>query len=168
MQEKLRRRYQIQKEVSRSGYFQGIIDICDLLRLSEFVLSGNSKVVVEFKFSQSDYDVPMFEGQLETSLNVECQRCLRPMEISKQIDFKLLVNAGDDIVSDSSIDTVYSEDGELDIFEVFEDELILGLPLVIMHDDVACNEFWQTQEKGPEPATKENPFSVLAKLKTTT
>ena len=48
-----------------------------------------------------------------------------------------------------------------------EDELILGLPLVALHDDVACNEFWQTQRENPEQATKENPFSVLAKLKTT-
>ena len=167
MQKKLRRRYQIQKEVSRGGYFQGKIEVGDLARLSEFLPSDQAKIAVEFNISQSDYDAPMLEGRLETSLDVECQRCLEAMELPLQIDFKLLVNADDDMVAESSLDTVFSDDGTIDIYEVVEDEIILGLPLVIMHDDVACNEFWQTQEEGSERATKENPFSVLAKLKTT-
>ncbi len=166
MQEKLRRRYQIQKEVSRGGYFQGKIEVSDLTRLSDFLLSDQAKIAIEFNFSQSDYDAPMLEGRLQTSLAVECQRCLKAMEMPLQMDFKLLVNASDDVVIESSLDTIYSEDGTLDIFEVVEDELILGLPLVTMHDDEACNEFWPTQEEDPEAAAKENPFSVLAKLKT--
>ena len=167
MQEKLRRRYQIQKEVSRGGYFQGKIEVGDLARLPEFLLSDQAEIAVGFNVSKSDYDSPMLEGRLETSLTVECQRCLEAMEIPLQIDFKLLVDADDDMVAESSLDTVYSEDGTIDIFEVVEDEIIIGLPLVIMHEDVACNEFWQTREEGPGQAAKENPFSVLAKLKTT-
>ena len=166
MQEKLRRRYQIQKEVSRGGYYQGKIEIDDLARLSEFLLSEQAKIAVEFSFSQSDYGTPIIQGRLETSLTVECQRCLEAMEIPLQVDFKLLVDADDDMIAESSLDTVYSEDGTVDIFEVVEDEIILGLPLVIMHEDVTCNEFWQAQEQDPESAIKENPFSVLAKLKT--
>jgi uncharacterized protein len=168
MQEKLRRSYQIQKEVSRGGYYQGRIEVSDLARLSEFLLSDQAIIEVEFSISQSDYGTPIVQGRLETNLAVECQRCLEAMEIPLQIDFKLLVDADDDMIAVSSLDTVYSEEGTISIFEVVEDEIILGLPLVIMHEDVACNEFWQTQEQDPEQATKENPFSVLAKLKTTT
>ena len=168
MQEKLRRRYQIQKEVSRGGYYQGKIDLGDLVRLSEFLLSDQAKIMVEFGFNQSDYDTPIVQGRLKANLAVECQRCLGAMEIPLQFDFNLLVDADDDIVAESSLDTVYSEDGTIDLFEVVEDEIILGLPLVTMHENVACNEFWQAQEQGAEQATKENPFSVLAKLKTTT
>jgi len=166
MQEKLRRRYQIQKEVSRGGYYQGNIEIDDLARLSDFLLSEKAKITVEFSFNQSDYGTPIILGRLETSLTVECQRCLEKMEIPLHIDFKLLVDADDDMITESSLDTVFSEDGTVDIYEVVEDEIILGLPLVIMHEDVTCNEFWQAQEQDPEPAIKENPFSVLAKLKT--
>jgi uncharacterized protein len=168
MQEKLRRSYQIQKEVSRDGYFQGRIEVSDLARLSEFLLSDQAIIEVEFSIRQSDYGTPIVQGRLETNLTVECQRCLEAMEMPLQIDFKLLVDADDDMIAVSSLDTVYSEEGTISIFEVVEDEIILGLPLVIMHEDVACNEFWQTQEQDPEQATKENPFSVLAKLKTTT
>ncbi len=166
MQEKLRRRYQIQKEVSRGGYFEGKIEAGDLSRLSEFLLPDAAKISVEFNFNQSEYDLPVVEGRLEACLKVECQRCLKTMEIPLEIDFKLLVNAGDDLVARSSLDSVYCEDGKIDIFEVVEDELILGLPLVTMHDDLTCNKFWPTQEEDSGQAAKQNPFSVLAKLKT--
>ena len=167
MQRKLQRRYQIHKEVSRSGFYQGKIEVSELDRLSELLLSDQAIIAIEFNFIQSDYDAPMVEGRLQANLTVECQRCLKAVEIPLQIDFKLLVNAPDDIVAESSLDTVYSEDGILDIFEVVEDEIILGLPLVTTHDDVSCNKFWQTQDTDTEQVTKENPFSVLAKLKTT-
>ena len=74
--------------------------------------------------------------------------------------------AYDDLIAESLLDSIYCEDGKVDIFEVVEDELILGLPLVTMHDDMTCNEFWPDQDEDPEQAAKNNPFSVLAKLKT--
>jgi len=167
MQEKLRRHYQIQKEVSRGSNFQGKIGIGDLNRLADFLLLDRADIEVEFKFSQSEYDLPMVEGEIQTRLTIECQRCLKAMEIPLKINFQLLVSPPDSEVIESGLDTVYSENGSVDIFEVVEDELILGLPLVTMHEDIACNEYWQTQVEDPEQATKENPFSVLAKLKTT-
>jgi len=148
------------------GSYQGEIEISGLVRLSEFLLSDQAKIIVEFSFSQSDYDTPMMAGHMRAGVTVQCQRCLKAMEIPLEMDFYLLIDAADDIVADSSLDSVYSENGSVDIFEVVEDELILGLPLVTMHDDTACNEFWQAQEDSPEQAIKENPFSVLAKLKT--
>lgn len=167
MQRKLQRQYQVQREVSRGGFFQGEIDVSNLSRLSEFLLSDQATVAIEFNFRQSDYDTPMLEGHLKVTLSVECQRCLEAVEKPLELDFKLLVNAPDDVVAESRLDTVYSDDGTVDIFEVVEDELILGLPLVTTHDDESCNEFWQTQDENLEEVTKENPFSVLAKLKTT-
>ena len=167
MQEKLRRHYQIQKEVSRGGKFQGKIGLGNLGRLMGFLLSDRSDIDVEFSFSQSDYDLPMVEGQLKARLTIECQRCLEAMELPLKIDFQLLVSPPGSKFTESSLDTVTSENGSVDIFAVVEDELILGLPLVTMHEDIACNEFWQAQEEDSEPTTKENPFSVLAQLKTT-
>ena len=166
MQEKLRRHYQIQKEVTRCGEFQGEIRVSELTRLSEFLLLDSAEIALEFNFSQSEYDIPVVEGRARSCLTVECQRCLKAMEIPVEMDFKLLVNASDDLIAESTLDSVYCEDGKVDIFEVVEDELILGLPLVTMHDDMTCNEFWPDQEEDSGQAAKDNPFSVLAKLKT--
>src|SRR5690606_4057895 len=64
----------------------------------------------------------------------------------------------------------------LDVLSLVEDELILGLPLVPMHDDVNCNsELNQLRLQAENAAAQQSgrdgsegsssPFAVLAKLK---
>ncbi|MCH7882265.1 MAG: DUF177 domain-containing protein [Proteobacteria bacterium] len=167
MQGKLKRHYQIQKEVSRGDYFQGVIELRALLRLAGKLESDQGKIMVEFEFTASDYDCPILNGRLETSLTVECQRCLKSMDVAMKSEFKLLIDAPDELAHESSLDTIYSDNGAIDIFEVVEEELILGLPLVAMHDDISCDEYGRSQDETPDISVKENPFSVLKKLKTT-
>ncbi len=167
MQHKLQRRYQIQKEVSRCSYFQGVIESRTLGRLVGKLKNDQDKIIVEFEFDDSDYGHPILKGRVETSLSVECQRCLKSMELPMKINFNLLIDAPDELAQGSGLETIYSKDGTIDIFEVVEDELILGLPLVTTHEDTSCNEFWCAQDELPDVAVKDNPFSVLNKLKTT-
>ena len=170
MRDKLRRRYQVQKEVTRNGYFEGEIALSELSRVGELLHPGKfglegRKITLNFEFVRNEYEISMLAGQLETSLELECQRCLRGLEWPVTIDFNLMIDASDELVRDSSVDTLYSDDGFIDIVEVVEDELILAIPLVAMHDDTACNENWQVSES--ETAIKDNPFAVLQQLKTT-
>ncbi len=167
MQGKLKQRYQFHKEVSRRGYFEGKIKPMELPRLCELLASNEGEITVRFEFMISDYETPMVSGELRSSLQIECQRCLQAMPRDLQLNFSLLIDAADDIVRESSLDTVYSEAGYIDIFEVIEDEIILALPLVAMHENDSCNKHWQAAEQTPEPADRENPFSVLKDLKTT-
>lgn len=165
MQHKLQRRYQIQKEVSRGSYFRGVIECKSLDRLVEKLKTDQGEISVEFEFADSGYDNPILKGQLETILTVECQRCLKSLKLPLKLEFKLLVDAPDELVHESNLESICSEDGAIDIFEVVEEELILGLPLIATHEDKLCNEFWRSQDDMPEVAVKENPFSVLRKLK---
>jgi len=165
MQDKLRQRYQVQKEVSRGGRYEGAIRVRELARLAEFLHSDKATVAIEFEFVKSDYDAPIIRGKLDTCLSIGCQRCLQAMEKHLLVEFNLLVDADDELVAESSLDTIYSEDGYIDIFEVAEDELLLALPLVNMHDDLACNEYWPVEQQQSQQL-RENPFSVLEKLKT--
>jgi len=167
MQGKLKQRYQILKEVSRGGYFQGQIEVEKLSRLCELLAFNDGEITIEFEFKNSDFGVPMISGRIQTCLQVECQRCLQAMETDLVFDFALLVDADDDIVRESSLDTVYSEDGDIDIFEVVEDEIILALPLVSVHENDTCNAHWKASDNSQESAVRENPFSVLKDLKTT-
>ncbi len=167
MQGKLRQRYQVRKEVSRRGYFEGRIEVAELRRLIELLASEQGQVKVSFEFLMSDYSIPMVIGQIKTGLQVECQRCLLPMPLYLDHDFSLLIDATDELVRESSLDTLLSEDGVVDIFEIVEDEIILALPLVAMHENETCNKHWQAAEETQEPVVKENPFSVLKDLKKT-
>ena len=168
----MRKSYQIQKEVAQKGCFEGEVALSELKRLGELLQLDDAGVVgrniaVTFEFLRSGFDVPMLAGHLQTSLELECQRCLKPLEFPMELDFRLLIDASDELLSQSSEDTLYSDDGYIDIAEVVEDELILAIPLVAMHEDTACNENWRDSELPAEAPMKENPFAVLQQLKTT-
>jgi len=172
MRDKLRKSYQVQKEVTQKGCYSGQIALSDLKRLGELIpLEGvdvqGRNVDVSFEFLRNEFDVSMLAGRLETSLELECQRCLKPLEYPMVVDFRLMIDASDEMVEHSSEDTLYSDDGYIEIEEVVEDEMILALPLVAMHEDTDCNENWRVTELQAETLGRENPFAVLQQLKTT-
>ena len=172
MRDKLRKRYQVSKEMAQKGSFEGEIPLAELERLRELLYPDRKtgetgSVFLQFEFLRSEFDIPMITGRLQTRLDLECQRCLKPLGFPLELDFRLMIDASDDLLRNSSMDTLYSDDGCIDIAEVIEDELILAIPLVSMHENTACNENWQTSESKLEPAVKENPFAVLQQLKTT-
>jgi uncharacterized protein len=166
MQAKLQRLYQIQKESSRRSYHEGVIALEGLNRLTGMLKSDQAEISVKFGFSDSEYDRPVVKGHVLAELAIECQRCLKSVVQSVELDFELLIDAPDHVVQASGIDTLYSEDGAIDIFEVVEDELILGLPLVASHESESCNEYWHVSDNVQEEAERESPFLVLEKLKT--
>jgi uncharacterized protein len=172
MRDKLRRCYQVQKEVTRNGCFEGEIFLSRTGRLADLIHGGesgqaNTRVAVNFEFLRNETGIPVIAGSLETSLELECQRCLKPMEWPLQLEFKLMIDASDDITGSSDDDTVFSKDGVIDIVELVEDELILAIPLVATHEDRSCNKNWALTENEFEAPARENPFSVLKQLKTT-
>jgi uncharacterized protein len=170
MRDKLRRRYQAQKEVARNGYFEGDIAISELERLDGLLhhgrQGGEGKIFVRFEFVRNELGAAKLVGHLQASLQLECQRCLESMSLPLQQDIALLIDADDDLVRDSGTDTIYSEDGFIDIYSVIEDELILAIPLVALHEDAGCNENWPVATK-VEGETRQNPFAILRQLKTT-
>jgi len=172
MRDKLRKRYQVQKEVAQNSCFEGEIALSELKRLGELLhptggTEESGKVLLDFEFSRNEFDVPMIAGHLQTRLGLECQRCLQPLELPLELDFRLMIDASEELLRNSSEDTLYSVDGFVDIVEVVEDELILALPLVAMHEDTACNENWQVSGSISDSDAKENPFAVVQQLKTT-
>ena len=172
MRDKVRKSYQVQKEVAQKGSFEGQIALSELKRLGELIpLEGagakQRNIDISFEFLRHELDVPMVAGRLKTSLELLCQRCLKSLEYPMVVDFRLMIDASDEMVEHSSEDTLYSDDGYIEIEEVIEDEMILALPLVAMHEDTACNENWQVAELQAETPRRENPFAVLQQLKTT-
>lgn len=169
MQDRLRRQYQVSREVSRNGYFEGELPFTDFDRLNELFHpdfdATDSKVTIRFEFVNSEYDLPVLSGSIRTQLLLECQRCLGSVEFPVELDFRLMIDASDELVRESSLETLYSDDGYIDIVEAVEDELILSIPLVVMHDDESCNKHMPSLDT-PAEARKDNPFSVLKQLKT--
>ncbi len=105
--------------------------------------------------------------EAETTVTLECQRCLRPVKAALKVKRSFLFVSGEDAAAQldtDSEDDVLALTRALDLRELIEDELLLALPIVPRHeicptplrapvDDVVADE-------------KPNPFAVLATLKT--
>ena len=167
MRDRLQRRFLVRKEVARQGSYEGDIPLSDLPRLFEMIETESAEqqaVEVRFEFSLNEFDCQQVAGSLQTCLNVQCQRCLETMELPVAVNFSLLVDADDQMARASGLDTVESEEGYLDLFALIEDEIILAVPLITVHDSQNCNEYWP--DSVDETVERENPFAVLKGLKT--
>ena len=106
---------------------------------------------------------PALQLAAVTTVEVECQRCLQPMQVSLSVDRRIFFVEGEDAAAAldaENEDDVLGLEAALDLRGLLEDELLLALPLVPRHE--AC----------PQPLTLrtdevpvEHPFAALAALK---
>jgi uncharacterized protein len=166
MQGRLKRSYRISNVVGRHETFAGDIPLGEMPRLGEMLLDGNGSVRVEFEFANNDLSLAVIRGQFAASLRLTCQRCLEPMDLAIDQPFELLIDASDEDSEAFDLESVNTSDGMLDVFEVIEDELLLAIPIIVMHEDASCNPHWQAETGNTEvEAAKNNPFAALEALK---
>jgi uncharacterized protein len=100
-------------------------------------------------------------------LQLECQRCLSPVETALDVErsFRFVAGERQAAALDAEIeDDVLALSKKLDLLELIEDELLLALPLVPRHED--CPQPLRFgHEPDREPDTRPNPFSALQTLK---
>ena len=105
------------------------------------------------------------------TVQLTCQRCLKPVEESLQISrWFRFVGSEDEAVSldADSEDDVLALTRHLDAQELIEDELLLALPLVPRHEicpDPLPAPAEDLVEEGEEEDERPNPFAKLAALK---
>ncbi|HEY9572408.1 MAG TPA: DUF177 domain-containing protein, partial [Pusillimonas sp.] len=103
---------------------------------------------------------------------LECQRCLKPfqwpMDSTNRLEVvrsQAALEAEDvlDAESDDIIERIVGSQ-RLDVLELVEDEIILGLPYVPMHDVCPSLPESLSQEPDTDPA-RPSPFAALSQLK---
>jgi uncharacterized protein len=164
------------KLFTRNGSVTATLPLSRLHRFAEHLLDTNGEVAVDLHFSHDEEQRPVLSGSLRTEVRVSCQRCMETLELELDCELALLV-----LESEAEVKALQSEDAELDalvmdpeqgldVLAVIEDELLLSLPLVPMHEEADCSEALnayqrkrEVEESAAEPA--QNPFAVLATLK---
>ncbi len=113
--------------------------------------------------------VPWLYLQANAVLSLTCQRCLQAVETPVEVDrwFRF--------VADEATAEAEDEDSEEDVLaleprpslrELVEDELLMELPLVPMHEACPTPLPLPPEDPAAEPAEdKPNPFAALASLK---
>ena len=165
-----------QVELNRT--FEGEYPLAKLQRLQEVIVtdagvikdatSGNSgsKVTAKIEFCHS-VGIACIKGKISATLQVECQRCLQAMEIEVEGRFKFALISDEDEIEllPDEFEPYLLEGEEQSVIDLVEDELLLSLPMVIVHDN-ACSAV-MTEQKKEIAAQKEaaHPFAALKSLK---
>jgi len=109
----------------------------------------------------------ILQGRVRASLRLECQRCLGRVAFPVDIGFRLAVVAtlAQAESLPDGLDPLLLADGEpLRLADMVEDELLLALPQVPMHEPGDCvGPLWKEDALPPTEAA--HPFSVLKALK---
>jgi uncharacterized protein len=119
-----------------------------------------------------------------THLNLQCQRCLDATGLDVDIDrsFRFVADEATAVALDAELDDadVLVADGAFDLHALIEDEILLSLPIVPMHEVCPHQVIMSTlpvrpgdanatdpggPDDGADDAAKEHPFAALAALK---
>jgi uncharacterized protein len=144
--------------------FRGEVPVSELKRLSPSLSSADGHLKVELEFRLDERRIRILAGHIEGSVNLVCQRCLETLRFPLNLDFRLgIVSSNEEIDRlPDGYEPILVTGEPLRTFDVVEDEVLLAVPVIPLHEGVdSCESGYVNQPR----AEKENPFSVLEKLK---
>ncbi|MFD2180444.1 23S rRNA accumulation protein YceD [Veronia pacifica] len=150
--------------------YDGIIVAAQLERLAEATEGVISDAGVKLSFDVDAQGLKIVSGNATVEVELECQRCWGNFAHRYDIEFLYspIFNedqAGD--LPDAYEPAIVDENGEINLIQLVEDELIVALPQVAMHEEEDCKIDSENMVYGEIPLADErpNPFAVLKNLK---
>jgi uncharacterized protein len=139
---------------------KGDLDILDPAKLPpnwrDAVVAGQ----LSFGFADAQNGLPGLEGEVATTIDAVCQRCLEPFQLSLDVELRLLFGREESAAADEDGYELWElEEEKLRPLDLVEEVLIMAMPLAAMHvDDETCHE---PTETGQGPGEKLRPFAAL-------
>ena len=165
------------RSADQKRVFSGRIELAEMSRVAEALMSNSGDVEFELNFERDNKRRSRIKGFVRSTLVVECQRCLGALSLPVDSSLNLAVVEGPDEAEllPEEIDPVQVEEGMIRLLDLIEDELLLSIPQVPMHDVGECetdisahSESFDSEpeaDETDEPEQGDNPFAVLAQLK---
>ena len=138
-------------------------------RLAASLNRTDGEVEVAMEFGMDEQGRARVIGKVSACLEVLCQRCLSPMSLPMDLELRhyFITSDAEESQVPEGFDALLVGEKPMFLADIVEDELILGLPLVAKHPEGACLACTDYSVNAPEtPGKSENPFAVLAGLKT--
>ena len=141
-----------------------------LSRLIESTISIQSDIDTYFAFDVDQQKLKIFNGKASVAVELTCQRCNEPMIYQCDAEFTycpVLNEEQENNLPDVYEPIYYDENGEVNLHQIVEDELLLTLPQIAKHAIEECkysdyeSSFGEVEEEQERP----NPFDALAQLK---
>jgi uncharacterized protein len=158
---------------------EGVVPLLGLSRFREAVpgLQEGSECRVTLSFSMDSERRRVVSGELSAPVVLECQRCMQGMQtvLESRFDLGFVTSEEQAQQLPKVLEPFPVENFSADLWAMVEDELLLVLPPFPLHERQDCPakedlEAFEPEQTPDEPEAKnreDNPFSVLAGLKTT-
>lgn len=148
---------------------QGSLPIKNMQRLCASLASDSGDVEVNINFGIDEQGLRNLRGHLETNVVLQCQRCMESFNYAIIDDFMLGIVQSELEAEElpERYDPLVIKGVDLLVQDVIEDELIISLPIVPMHESQDCKirlPLKVESEAIPE-MEKENPFKVIEMLR---
>ena len=151
----------------------GSVALENLPRFADSLADNRGVVNVELQFSTNESNLRLIKGHISARVKVACQRCLDPLAVELEDEISLVLFEEDRIAVelDPQFDPWIGGEYKLVLAELVEEQLILCMPTVNLHENKDCldnlnylgNEIEKTDEQAKLKA--KSPFAVLKKLK---
>ncbi|USD64415.1 23S rRNA accumulation protein YceD [Vibrio sp. SCSIO 43136] len=153
--------------------YDGIIQTSLFHRLAETTEGVKRDADVVVSFALDEQRLTVISGKANIEVDLECQRCNEVFTHLCEVEFTCTPYYSEKSEEEApeEYDLVdLNEYGELDLIKLVEDEFILNLPQVAMHDEADCSVDSRNMVFGDLPdiepeEEKPNPFDVLKNLK---
>jgi uncharacterized protein len=148
--------------------FQGRLPLAGFKRLRDSLAAPGGEVTYELEFGKDDIGVAHLRVRADATLPLTCQRTLEVFGLPVHVDAKLglIASEADEAALPSDYEPLLTADGQINLAEVIEDELILALPVVPLSPGAEdASRVWGDTDETQDDEAEENPFAALKKMK---
>lgn len=155
--------------VRRGFRISGRLPISSLPRLLPSLATHKGEADIALEAGQDAGRRVVISGHIDAVLEMQCQRCLGPVEVEVHAEPRLAWVKSDAESTElpEGYEPLLVPDGRVALADLVTDELLLALPLVPRHEDsAACGKPVRHAETSAAPVEdRKRPFAELAKLK---
>ena len=164
--------------VESRAELQGTVPLKQFKRLRPLLVDDSGAISVVLNFDMDELGAPCITGTIKAELALVCQRCLERYDfpVEQQLALAWIRSEKDAEALPLRYEPYLVETIPLILNDVIEDELLLAIPQIPMHDESECDaaKLISNLSEGRSESensdadneqAKENPFSVLASLK---
>jgi len=170
-------------QLARSGrHFSGQVPVANMGRLVSSLYDTDACAEYELKFDIDTTGQAFITGWVKAELGLICHRCMDKVlaKVESKVALGIVSSFAEAERLLEKFEPLVIDDSQVKLIDIIEDELLLALPLIVMHSDEECvvskaySVSIKSNEKGnkisndptlDESIPKKNPFSILEKLK---
>jgi len=141
--------------------------MAEMPRLSAYSPSKDASIHVKLGFRLNSETLIEVNGSVEVVVRLTCERCLQPFDLELSLEPELFLDLSGQPIDETDERDIIKVNGPVDLQALVEDEVLLAIPMIPMHDPEQCRARRETAENGSMQVTdggKNSPFAQLADL----